>query len=375
MWGSEWALHAIGALYLDDPSYADDLLRLIRQQGACKIDPLWLGCHWDDPRAFRMLQSIAEDFRRYPHPRERFLEHCWARDRPWYWFIEPEDLEDDQLAAAVYARFEYEGPTPDTLTTMRYLDMSEASDVHAVRIMSSLVERSLQMPVMPRLALSLWRRYRHPLQGLPARLIEDPAYEWPAMHIVEFQTDEACLPLIPAMVNVCDGSALARRALVRLSHPYPEQVARAIPLCTYLPVTDEFSHECGRFMLPYLRRHTMRIRTADLFLSDPRRGVREGVFTAILSMGIIYTGPRMQGFDGLQVHDSIYRMANGGAASTATMHKAIREEPEALDVLGLECIARERRWLRRRMVVMALFRGPTVWSPIEPVWSRVIGYV
>jgi hypothetical protein len=169
------------------------------------------------------MMSVAKDWMRYPEPHLQYLEHCWARGRPWHWFIEPEHLADPVLASAIYARFLHEGPTSDTLVMMRYLDISELSDQYAVGIMDSLVQQALACEPVPRTILYLWRRYEHPRQGLPAAIILDSDYTWPAMRIVEFLTDDARLALVPAMVEVESAApcACARQHIRDLSVLYP----------------------------------------------------------------------------------------------------------------------------------------------------------
>lgn len=371
-------LAQLGPAYLADPALAPQLLEaLIRCDddgvpAETLINQAWLDCHWNSAEAVSMLMDINDFWDRGPEPLCRFMEACWARERPaWHHFIDIEDMEDNaDFAAQVYARFSVEGPTDDVLSSMMYLSRSLDCDRYAVPIMPDMINRGMRDNPTKNL-LKLWRRYMV-TDGIDdgavraiAVLLADDDLANNAVRVVECMRMRHIKPMLGAITALAGrptGQAARRasRILVGLSDtPCAPDLARVICQYPMRPYVQRLGHRTllQPAMQAYAKAHRAIDLLIDLWNVLPGATIISGGFTTVLEMeptwfelGKMESRPDYVPPD--SAHGAIYHMHVRGTPPRHgywNFQKTFHYFPEAVEVIAKRAprVSREVKWARR----------------------------
>lgn len=233
------------------------------------------------------------------------------------------------------------------------------SDYHQcfmVRCLSNIAE----MPcTKQQLVLSLCRRALDPSRICvwPAhQLLRRPSTSEQAARLVQCMSQKAQLSLITDLV------LLPCRAAIEMVHDlsqvpsFASRVASAVLEVEFQPYMNRLGLSVLWRMVDHLRECKAGFALQRLFRSHRGEALQQGVFTTLVEMGhVVDPLVPMDPFP-FGVHMAVFHMYSHGIP--VKVARVMAKEPRALRVLAemWPSIAREERWVRRRMFVMCMYR-------------------
>jgi len=378
------ALDQIGPLYLNDPRHAQELLNCLKDLDVAEAEPIinqaWLDCHWHNLDCRDMLVKISDMFDRRPEPMLNFLVVCWNNDfEDWHHFIELDMLEEDELAIAIYARFDYEGPTEDVLDSMMFLRHDPDSDQFADPIMGRMIKRGMSAPAVQTDLLKLWRRYgpsdacssTSALTRLKTLLPGEQGHD--AIRVVECLKMREVRPMLPEIALLATGystwpqSRRARRIMLDLGDSkYAKSVALAVRRQPWHAYVTRLNHKTLFHMLEYLRDNRAMTCLVDMFNRAPTGRRLGGVFTRVMEcdpdsreLNSMRWEPQAECFP-TDVHSAVYYMYMYGQPppDVRLFHSALLWHPLAVENIAKRAhlVKAELNWARHRLLLCCMSR-------------------
>lgn len=127
--------------YLQNPTYADDVLWTVQQSSVKHVPSHVLNAHWSSDDAFELLEHLAVEHHIVPQPLAPFVDDCIKRGRSFLCFLHPQTLFlEPSLAAWVYARLGSGIPDAEVLQLLLYLSSNAESHHFAHYIRKYLVD-------------------------------------------------------------------------------------------------------------------------------------------------------------------------------------------------------------------------------------------
>lgn len=204
------------------------------------------------------------------------------------------------------------------------------------------------------LVLQICRRFLHPemFPLWPARdLLKKSETSLSAVRLVTCMPRSSQAALLPTLARLSCNAAVDIMYDLSEIPAYAQRVASAVAQSAYQPYMRMLGRPTLWHLVRYLRKHNSCFALARLLRDNAARAIRRGVVTHLI-------GARKYQHAGVPsrgtcLHADIHRMYVSGAVGD--LERAMRYEPEAVRSLIATWprLAREVKWLRRRIFMMS----------------------